>query len=75
MLAMREVRDIYHQGVWAVADAFRRLYEMIEVKDEQVQKLIAVATAAHLKKIEGLNTRIFHLQEDLLNRKMPHLRC
>jgi hypothetical protein len=26
MSAMREVRDIYHQGVWAVADAFRRLY-------------------------------------------------
>jgi hypothetical protein len=32
-IAMREVRDIYHQGVWAVADAFRRLYEMIEVED------------------------------------------
>jgi hypothetical protein len=38
MIAMREVRDIYHRGVWAVAAAFRRLYEMIEVKDEQVQK-------------------------------------
>jgi hypothetical protein len=69
MLAMREVRDIYHQGVWAVAAAFRQLYEMIEAKDEQVQKLIAVATAAHLKKIEELNTRIFHLEEELLNQK------
>jgi transposase len=69
MIAMREVRDIYNQGVWAVADAFRRLYEMIEVKDEQVQKLIALATAAHLKKIEGLDTRILHLEEELLKRK------
>src|SRR5437016_6137804 len=51
MIAMREVREIYHQGVWAVAGAFRQLYQMIEVKDEQIQKLIAVATAAHLKKI------------------------
>jgi transposase len=69
MIAMREVREIYHRGVWAVADAFRQLYEMIEVKDEQVQKLIAIATAAHLKKSEELNTRILYLEEELLNRK------
>jgi hypothetical protein len=58
MLAMREVRDIYHQGVWAVADAFRQLYEMIEVEDGRVQKLVAAATVAHLRKIEQLKCRV-----------------
>jgi hypothetical protein len=44
MIAMREVREIYHQGVWAVAAAFRQLYEMIEVEDGRVQQLVAAAT-------------------------------
>ena len=44
MLAMREVRAIYRQGGYAVAAAFRQLYEMIEVEDERVRKLVAAAT-------------------------------
>jgi hypothetical protein len=53
MLAMREVRAIYHQGVYAVAAAFRQLYEMVEVEDERVQKRVAAATAAHLRKSDA----------------------
>jgi transposase len=68
MIAMREVRDIYYQGVWAVADAFRRLYEMIEVEDGRVQKLVAAATDAHLRKIEQLRGRIVNLEEELANK-------
>jgi predicted RNase H-like nuclease (RuvC/YqgF family) len=65
MIAMREVREIYHQGVFAVADAFRQLYEMIEVEDERVQRLVASANAAHLRKIEQLTNRIAKLEEEL----------
>lgn len=65
MIAMREVREIYHRGVWAVADAFRRLYEMIEVEEGRVQQLVAVATVAHLRKIERLTGRIARLEEEL----------
>src|SRR5947209_4618261 len=68
MLAMREVRDIYHQGVYAVAGAFRQLYEMIEVEDVRVQRLVAAATAAHLRKIEQLRGRVAKLEEELANR-------
>ena len=48
MLAMREVRAIYQQGVYAEAAAFRQLYEVIEVEDERVHRRVAAATAAHL---------------------------
>jgi transposase len=65
---MREVRDIYHQGVWAVAAAFRQLYEMIEVEDGRVQKLVAAAKASHLRKIEQLGGRIARLEEELANK-------
>ena len=65
MMAMREVRDIYHQGVYAVAAAFRQLYEMIEVEEGRVQKLVAAATVAHLHKIEQLTGRIMKLEEEL----------
>jgi transposase/uncharacterized protein YoxC len=65
MIAMREVRAIYHQGVWAVADAFRQLYEMIEVEDERVHRRVAAATAAHLQKIEQLTARVRRLEEEL----------
>ena len=68
MLAMREVRAIYHQGVYAVAGAFRQLYEMIEVEDERVHRLVAVATAAHLRKIGQLTARIARLEEELAGR-------
>jgi transposase len=65
MLAMREVRAIYHQGVYAVSGAFRQLYEMIEVEDERVHRLVAAATAAHLHKIEQLTGRIAKLEDEL----------
>jgi hypothetical protein len=48
MLAMREVKAIYQQGVYAVAAAFRQLYEVIEVEDERVHRRVAAATAAQL---------------------------
>jgi hypothetical protein len=64
MIAMREVRDIYHQGVWAVAAAFRQLYEMIDADEKRVQKLVAAATIAHLRKNEQLTSRIAKLEED-----------
>jgi transposase len=65
MIAMREVRSIYHQGVWAVAAAFRQLYEMIEVEDERVHRRVAAANVAHLQKIEQLSARITRLEEEL----------
>src|SRR5215213_1116756 len=68
MIAMREVRAIYHQGVWAVAAAFRQLYEVIEVEDERVQKRVTAATAAHLRRIEQLKGRINHLEEELASK-------
>ncbi len=68
MLAMREVREIYHQGVWAVAAAFRQLYEMIEVEEGRVQRLVAAANAAHLRTIERLRGRVTHLEEELASK-------
>jgi transposase len=65
MIAMREVRAIYHQGVWAVVAAFRQLYEVIEVEGERVHRRVAAATAAHLRKIEQLTARIARLEEEL----------
>jgi hypothetical protein len=62
---MREVRAIHHQGVYAVAAAFRQLYEMIEVEDERVHRRVAAANAAHLRKIEQLTTRIRRPEEEL----------
>lgn len=65
MLAMREVRAIYHEGVYAVASTIRQLYEMIEVEDERVNRRVAAATAAHLRKIEQLTSRITRMEEEL----------
>jgi hypothetical protein len=65
MLAMREVKAIYHQGLYAVAATIRQLYEMIETEDERVHRLVAAATAAHLHKIEQLTGRIARLEEEL----------
>jgi transposase len=65
MIAMREVREIYHQGVWAVAAAFRQLYETIEADEGRVQRLVAVANAAHLHKVEQLKCRVANLEEEL----------
>lgn len=65
MLAMREGRGIYHQGVAAVAATIRQLYQMIDTEDERVHKLVASANAAHLQKIERLTGRILRLEEEL----------
>lgn len=68
MLRKTEIRVIYDQGVAAVAATIRRLYEMIETDDERVQKLVALATSAHLQKIERLTGRINRLEEELANK-------
>ncbi len=68
VLRKTEVRAIYDQGVEAVAATIRQLYEMIEVEDERVHRLVASATAAHLQKIEQLTGRIARLEEELSNR-------
>ncbi len=48
MLSKHAIRVIYDQGVEEVAATIRQLYEMIEVEDERVHRLVASATAAHL---------------------------
>jgi hypothetical protein len=48
MLRKHEIKAIHGQGVDAVAATIRQLYEMIEVEDERVQRLVASASAAHL---------------------------
>jgi len=68
MLARKEIRAIYDQGVNAVAATIRQLYEMIEVEDEHVYKLVASANAAHLRKIGQLTSRIARLEEDLAHK-------
>lgn len=68
MLRKTEIRIIYDQGVEAVAATIGQLYQMIETDDEQVQKLVASATAAHLHKIEQLTARITRLEEELSSR-------
>jgi transposase len=68
MLRQHEIRDIYEEGVEAVTETIRRLYEMIEVEDERVHRLVASATAAHLEKIKQLTARINRLEEELSNR-------
>jgi transposase len=65
MLRKREIKAIYDRGVDAVAATVRQLYEMIEVRDERVHKLVASATAAHLRKIEQLTGRIARLEAEL----------
>lgn len=59
------LRVIYKQGVEAVAVTIRQLYEMIEVEDERVHRLVAAATAAHFLKIAQLTARIARLEEEL----------
>ncbi|MDQ3254586.1 MAG: IS66 family transposase zinc-finger binding domain-containing protein, partial [Acidobacteriota bacterium] len=68
MLRQAEIRVIYEEGVEAVTQMIRRLYEMIEVEDERVHRLVASATAAHLGKIEQLNLRIVRLETELASR-------
>ena len=68
MLAIREIRAIYSEGVYAVAATIKQLYQMIEADDERVHKLVSAATAAHLKKIEQLTGRIVRLEEELASK-------
>jgi uncharacterized protein YoxC len=65
MLAIREIKAIYNEGVYAVAATIKQLYQMIEVEDERVHKFVASATAAHLRKIEQLTARITRLESEL----------
>ena len=59
---------MYEEGVEAVTETLRQLYEMIEVEDERIHRLVASATAAHLQRIEQLSGRIAHLEEELSSR-------
>jgi transposase len=68
MFSHHQIRVMYAQGVEAVTQTIRQLYEMIEVEDERVHKLVASATAAHLQRIEHLNGRINRLEEELSSR-------
>ncbi len=68
MLRQAEIRVIYEEGVEAVTATIRHLYEMIEVEDERVHRLVASATAAHLQKIEQLTGRLARLEVELSSR-------
>jgi transposase len=68
VLRKAEIKVIYEQGVEAVAAAIKQLYEMIEVEDERVHRLVIRATAAHLEKSEQLTRRIARLEEELSSR-------
>ncbi len=61
--------------MYAVAATIRKLYEMIEVEDERVHRLVAAANAAHLQRIEQLTARIARLGEELAGkvRQVHHL--
>lgn len=68
VLRKTEIRAIYEQGVEAVAATIRQLYEMIEVEDERVHKLVSSANAAHLQRIEQLTSRIAYLESELASK-------
>jgi transposase len=68
MLSHHQIRVIYDQGVEAVTATIRQLYEMIEVEDERVQRLVASAMAAHLQRTEQCSGRIAKLEEELSSR-------
>ena len=65
MFSHHQIRVMYAQGVEAVTQTIRQLYEMIEVEDERVQRLVASATSAHLRRIEHLSGRINRLEAEL----------
>jgi len=68
VLRKTEIRVIYAQGVEAVAATIRQLYEMMEMDDERVHRLVTTATAAQLQKIEQLTGRINRLEAELSSR-------
>lgn len=65
MLSHHQIRVMYEEGLESVTRTIRQLYEMIEVEDERVHRLVASATAAHLQRIEQLIGRISRLEEEL----------
>lgn len=71
VLNKHAIRVIYEEGVEAVEATIRQLYEMIEIEDERVQRMVCSATEAHLRRIEQLTTRINGLEEEL-NRNLQH---
>lgn len=68
MLSHHQIRVMYEEGVEAVTETTRQLYEMIEIEDERVHRLVTSATAAHLQRIEQLSGRINRLEEELSSR-------
>ena len=68
MLRKTEIRVIYAAGVEAVEATIRQLYEMIEVEDERVHRLVTSATAAQLQQIAQLTGRIIRLEAELAGR-------
>lgn len=68
MLSHHQIKVIYDQGVEAVTETIRHLYEMIEIEDERVHRLVASATVAHLHRIEQCSGRIAKLEEELSSR-------
>jgi transposase len=69
MLSIHEIRAIHQRGVYAVAQTISDLYEMIEMDDARVQKLIRRANATYLQKIKHLTGRINQLEGELLQQK------
>jgi transposase len=67
VLRKTEIKAIYKQGVEEVEATIRQLYELLEEDDARVHRLVASATAAHLKKIDELSARIYRLEEELLS--------
>jgi transposase len=59
---------MYEEGVEVITETIRQLYEMIEMEDERVQRLVASATVAHMQRIEQLCGRIARLEADLSSR-------
>jgi len=68
VLRQTEIKVIYAAGVEAVEATIRQLYEMIEVEDERVHRLVTSATAAQLQQIEQLTGRIIRLEAELAGR-------
>lgn len=66
---------MYAEGVEVVTETVRQLYEMIETDEERVQRLVASATAAHLRRIKELRGRINRLEAELASRvrQVPQL--
>ncbi len=69
MLSIHETRAIHQRGVYAVAQTISDLYEMIEMDDERVQKLIRRANAVYLQQIQQLKDRNAQLETELLKQK------